>query len=80
MADWHRQSIILGKRFISYLRENAVIIMRFINCHRNSCSALDDSTLCLALRPFGFCGFDLESDTVVPGVVSAELDVKTQIQ
>ena len=70
----------MGKEFISYLRDKSVIIMRFINCHRNSFSDLDDSTLCLALRSLRFCGRISESDTVVPGVASADLNVKTQIQ
>ena len=39
---------VLGKQFISCLRENSVIIMRFINYYRSSCSDLDDHTLCLA--------------------------------
>ena len=57
-----------------------MIIMRSTNCYCNSHSDLDDPTLCLALRPLGFCGLIFGSDTVVPGVVSVELGVKTQIQ
>lgn len=39
------RSMITGKKLISYLREDAVIILRFINCHHNICSNLDTSTI-----------------------------------
>ena len=39
------RSMITGKKLISYLREDTVIILRFINWNRNICGNLDTSTI-----------------------------------